>query len=124
MKYWKLIITNLFTLLVFFVILGIASTKFEKVIISLLLMIWVNQISSFNVQNNLFGKSMQAFDHEFMILRNLINPSKFGAFLSSIEEHGISERNKKSDEEFNISAIFNFILYVVACISLILAIFS
>lgn len=116
------LILNLLNIIISLLLFTITYTRFEKIVVALLLIIYL-QISSFYSNNNkLYLLSGVGTAQEFLKIRKLLKDP-----ITEEEEKNIQLANdliKKESYYFWVNAIANFIVYLIAAFNILSAILN
>ena len=110
---WNIIV-NLITLFVILAVFGTASSKFEKIELSLLVLIYIQITSGAAVWSRMAYETLIAIDDQFYSIKKLIKPE------IDLEEYKEAKQKlKDSATKFWINMAFIFIFYVIGIFNIL-----
>src|SRR5690349_3944496 len=124
MKYtsyiWTIVV-NLMTVGVTVAIFESTNTSFERIVLSLLILIYINLVTFVSLYGQAKSEELFAMNYEFKRLRKLLKEDvneEDAAYEEEQLKEG-KEKQSKNQNKFYISSVFLFIIYIITLFNLL-----
>lgn len=121
LKHTWTVILNLLTIGIIVNIYSSLYESFEKIVVSILILIYLNINTFFATNSQTMMKTLINSENRFIELKKLIGQNKDSNYFSKeeLEVAEAEDKVKKVETKFYINMIFNFIMYVIAIVNLL-----